>query len=150
MHKLLAVVFALVSTAAAGQAFPTKPVRFVSGVTPGSASDTMARLLAERLQTKWGQSVIVENRLGGAWSARSTSRNRARWHDHHDVRPLHRPTLPSPGAQPEGHAAGGDGGDDPDHPGRRAGRCDAGPVAAVKAQPGRLVCSTPASAARRT
>jgi tripartite-type tricarboxylate transporter receptor subunit TctC len=64
MNKLLAVVFALVSTAALGQAFPTKPVRFVSGVTPGSASDTMARLLAEKLQQKWGQSVIVENRLG--------------------------------------------------------------------------------------
>jgi tripartite-type tricarboxylate transporter receptor subunit TctC len=64
MHKLLALVFALVSTAAFGQAFPTKPVRFVSGVTPGSASDTMARLLAERLQQRWGQSVIVENRLG--------------------------------------------------------------------------------------
>jgi tripartite-type tricarboxylate transporter receptor subunit TctC len=64
MHKLLAVVFALMSTAAVGQAFPTKPVRFVSGVTPGSASDTMARLLAEKLQQKWGQSVIVENRLG--------------------------------------------------------------------------------------
>jgi tripartite-type tricarboxylate transporter receptor subunit TctC len=49
---------------ALAQAFPTKPVRFVSGVSPGSASDTMARLLAERLQAKWGQSVIVENRLG--------------------------------------------------------------------------------------
>jgi tripartite-type tricarboxylate transporter receptor subunit TctC len=64
MHKLLAVVFALVSTAAMAQAFPTKPVRFVSGVSPGSASDTMARLLAEKLQHKWNQSVIVENRLG--------------------------------------------------------------------------------------
>ena len=64
MHKLLAVVFALMSAAAAAQTFPSKPVRFVSGVTPGSASDTMARLLAERLQAKWGQSVIVENRLG--------------------------------------------------------------------------------------
>jgi tripartite-type tricarboxylate transporter receptor subunit TctC len=49
---------------ALAQAFPTKPVRFVSGVSPGSASDTMARLLAERLQAKWGQSVSVENRLG--------------------------------------------------------------------------------------
>jgi tripartite-type tricarboxylate transporter receptor subunit TctC len=64
MNKLLAVVFALMSAAAAAQGFPSKPVRFVSGVTPGSASDTMARLLAEKLQTKWGQSVIVENRLG--------------------------------------------------------------------------------------
>jgi len=64
MHKLLAVVLALMSAAAAAQTFPSKPVRFVSGVTPGSASDTMARLLAEKLQHKWNQSVIVENRLG--------------------------------------------------------------------------------------
>jgi tripartite-type tricarboxylate transporter receptor subunit TctC len=52
------------SAAAAAQSFPTKTVRFVSGVTPGSASDTMARILAEKLQAKWGQAVIVENRLG--------------------------------------------------------------------------------------
>ena len=46
------------------QQFPTKTVRFVSGVSPGSASDTMARILAEKLQTQWGHPVIVENRLG--------------------------------------------------------------------------------------
>ena len=46
------------------QQYPSKTVRFVSGVTPGSASDTMARILAEKLQAKWGQSVIVENKLG--------------------------------------------------------------------------------------
>jgi tripartite-type tricarboxylate transporter receptor subunit TctC len=46
------------------QQYPTKRVAFVSGVTPGSASDTMARILAEKLQQKWGQTVIVENRLG--------------------------------------------------------------------------------------
>jgi tripartite-type tricarboxylate transporter receptor subunit TctC len=46
------------------QQFPTKTVKFVSGVTPGSASDTMARILADKLQQKWGQTVIVENRLG--------------------------------------------------------------------------------------
>jgi tripartite-type tricarboxylate transporter receptor subunit TctC len=39
-------------------------VRLVSGVTPGAASDTMARILAEKLQAKWGSPVIVENRLG--------------------------------------------------------------------------------------
>jgi tripartite-type tricarboxylate transporter receptor subunit TctC len=52
------------SVAAQAQQFPTKRVAFVSGVTPGSASDTMARILAEKLQQKWGQTVIVENRLG--------------------------------------------------------------------------------------
>jgi tripartite-type tricarboxylate transporter receptor subunit TctC len=54
----------LLASAAAAQTFPTKTVRFISGVTPGSASDTMARLLAERLTQTLGQSVIVENRLG--------------------------------------------------------------------------------------
>src|SRR4051794_29926452 len=62
------IAFALLCLAlcanAFAQSFPTRPVRFVSGVTPGSASDTMARLLAEKLQAKWNQSVIVENRLG--------------------------------------------------------------------------------------
>src|SRR4051812_30419038 len=57
-------VLGLISAGAAAQApFPGKTVRFISGVTPGSASDTMARILAERLQAKWGQPVIVENRL---------------------------------------------------------------------------------------
>jgi tripartite-type tricarboxylate transporter receptor subunit TctC len=64
MKKLFAFAFALVSAAAAAQTFPTKTVRFVSGVTPGSASDTMARILADKLQQKWGQAVIVENKLG--------------------------------------------------------------------------------------
>src|SRR3989440_9101141 len=53
-----------IAGAANAQQYPTKTVRFVSGVTPGSASDTMARILADKLQAKWGQSVIVENRLG--------------------------------------------------------------------------------------
>src|SRR3954465_1607572 len=58
------VISAAFACAAAAQTYPSKTVRFVSGVTPGSASDTMARILAEKLQQKWGQSVIVENRLG--------------------------------------------------------------------------------------
>jgi tripartite-type tricarboxylate transporter receptor subunit TctC len=74
--RLIAAVFAAVfSISAAAQSFPTRTVRFVSGVTPGSASDTMARILAEKLSTTLGQPVIVENRLGaggavgGKWVA---------------------------------------------------------------------------------
>jgi len=58
---LCAVLF---SGCVLSQSYPTKTVRFVSGVTPGAASDTMARILAEKLQAKWGSPVIVENRLG--------------------------------------------------------------------------------------
>jgi tripartite-type tricarboxylate transporter receptor subunit TctC len=61
---VLGFAAAALACSAAAQQFPAKTVRFVSGVTPGSASDTMARILAEKLQQKWGQPVIVENRLG--------------------------------------------------------------------------------------
>ncbi len=64
MRMLLAILALAVSTAAQAQAYPTRTVRFISGVTPGSASDTMARLLAEKLGASLGQPVIVENRLG--------------------------------------------------------------------------------------
>lgn len=64
MRKTAGILLLAFSAAVAAQNFPSKTVRFVSGVTPGSASDTMARILAEKLQQKWGQPVIVENKLG--------------------------------------------------------------------------------------
>ena len=51
-------------SSSSGQVFPWKPIRLVSGTTPGSASDTMARVISEPLQSRLGQPVIVENRLG--------------------------------------------------------------------------------------
>jgi tripartite-type tricarboxylate transporter receptor subunit TctC len=64
MRLVLAALALALSFGAQAQQFPTKRVTFVSGVTPGSASDTMARILADKLQQKWGQTVIVENKLG--------------------------------------------------------------------------------------
>jgi len=64
MKKLIAVLLLAASGAALAQGYPSKTVRFVSGVTPGAASDTMARILAEKLSGTLGQPVIVENRLG--------------------------------------------------------------------------------------
>ena len=64
MKRALLMTLMLVSGAALAQSFPSKTVRLISGVTPGSASDTMARILAERLSNTLGQPVIVENRLG--------------------------------------------------------------------------------------
>ena len=65
MKRVAALLMsAALATAASAQSFPNRTVRFVSGVTPGSASDTMARILAEKLTATLGQPVIVENRLG--------------------------------------------------------------------------------------
>src|SRR5256885_5583488 len=59
-----ALVASLGTGAALAQNFPSRTVRLVSGVTPGSASDTTARIVAEKLQASLGQPVIVENKLG--------------------------------------------------------------------------------------
>jgi tripartite-type tricarboxylate transporter receptor subunit TctC len=62
IRTCVAVAAMLASTACLGQS--GKTVRLVSGVTPGSASDTVARILIDKLQVQLGQPVIVENRLG--------------------------------------------------------------------------------------
>src|SRR5207249_10528628 len=54
----------LASGVAVAQTFPSRTIHLVSGVTPGSASDTTARIVAEKLQASLGQAVIVENKLG--------------------------------------------------------------------------------------
>ena len=44
--------------------FPVKPIRFTVGFAPGGAVDVQARLIAQRLGTAIGQSVLIENRPG--------------------------------------------------------------------------------------
>jgi tripartite-type tricarboxylate transporter receptor subunit TctC len=60
---LLAVL--LLATSAQAQSWPQRTVRFIVPLGPGSATDISARLVAERLQQRWGQPVVIENRPGG-------------------------------------------------------------------------------------
>lgn len=46
--------------------FSNRPLRLISGATAGSASDIIARSLADKLQAEFGIPVIVENRVGAA------------------------------------------------------------------------------------
>jgi len=48
--------------------FPNKPIKFVVGFVPGSATDTAARIIAERLRPQLGQQIIIENRPGASSS----------------------------------------------------------------------------------
>jgi len=61
----LATMPALWPATCVAQDWPTRPVKFILTLGPGSGSDISARLLADRLTKKWGQPVVVENRPGG-------------------------------------------------------------------------------------
>ncbi len=145
---LFAAVFA---ASAAAQSFPSKTVRFVSGVTPGSASDTMARILAERLSTTLGQPVIVENRLGagGLVGARYVAQEAEP--DGHTIMMYASAftvsTLLNPGLDPKELAPVATVATIPTvlitPPGKYKSPQDF--VQAAKAQPGKLVCSSAGS-----
>jgi tripartite-type tricarboxylate transporter receptor subunit TctC len=57
----------IVNVAAWAQdAYPTKPVRLIAPFPPGGTTDTMCRLIAQKLAAAFGRQVIVDNRGGAA------------------------------------------------------------------------------------
>jgi len=62
--RALLLILALVSSPLAAQSYPSRPIRFIVGFTPGGGVDINARLLAARMSELLGQQVIVENKPG--------------------------------------------------------------------------------------
>jgi tripartite-type tricarboxylate transporter receptor subunit TctC len=56
---------ALAPMTALAQGYPTKPVKFIVPYAPGGLPDTVARVVAQRLTERLGQSVVVDNKPGG-------------------------------------------------------------------------------------
>jgi tripartite-type tricarboxylate transporter receptor subunit TctC len=53
-------------TLAQAQSYPNKPIKMVVPFPAGGPTDGMARIVSDRLGVVLGQSVVVENRGGGA------------------------------------------------------------------------------------
>lgn len=68
-HSIAAALFALALGALPGVApaqdrWPSKPIRMIVPFTPGSASDVLGRIVAQRLTEVFGQQLVIDNRPG--------------------------------------------------------------------------------------
>lgn len=70
MTAVVCALFLALGASAAGAedaaSYPSRPVRIIVNVTPGGGVDLAARIVAQHLSEKLGQSFSVENRGGGA------------------------------------------------------------------------------------
>lgn len=64
LRSLLLGLFVVTALPAAAQDFPSKPIRIIAPFGPGTATDTVARVLASELSSRTGQPVVVENKPG--------------------------------------------------------------------------------------
>jgi tripartite-type tricarboxylate transporter receptor subunit TctC len=62
----LAAVTAIITSAQAQDAWPTKPIRLIAPFPPASTADVIGRVLGQKLQQRLGQPVVVDNRVGAS------------------------------------------------------------------------------------
>src|SRR5688572_33504010 len=62
VSAVLSFAASSVTAAEAGAEYPNKSIRFIAPFVPGGPSDTLSRLLAQKLTEAWSQQVIVDNR----------------------------------------------------------------------------------------
>jgi tripartite-type tricarboxylate transporter receptor subunit TctC len=63
-----AAVCTMTAGLAAGQAWPTKPIRMIAPYPPAGTSDIVARIVGQKLAEAWNERVVVDNRPGASGS----------------------------------------------------------------------------------
>jgi len=64
MQCICAAALAALTATAAAQDYPTKPIRLIMPNAPGSANDTLGRIVAAHLGEALGQQIVIDNRAG--------------------------------------------------------------------------------------
>ena len=75
---VLAIGLCALLAHAQAPSFPDRPVTIVVPFPPGGGTDAGARLIAQKLSTRWGQSVIIDNKAGASGMVGSEYVSRAK------------------------------------------------------------------------
>jgi tripartite-type tricarboxylate transporter receptor subunit TctC len=68
MKNILIVFFLSLAALAHAQDYPSKPIRLIVPFAAGGASDTVGRIVGQKLGERLGQQVVVDNRTGAGGS----------------------------------------------------------------------------------
>ena len=63
--SILFTCLAIIAGAVSAADYPTKPIRLIAAYSPGGTTDILARIIAQGLSEKLGETVLVENKPGG-------------------------------------------------------------------------------------
>jgi tripartite-type tricarboxylate transporter receptor subunit TctC len=66
LSAMIAAACLFAGLASAQESFPSRPIKVVVPVPAGSSADLLARIYARGLEKKWGQPVVVDNRVGAS------------------------------------------------------------------------------------
>ena len=69
-----ALVAAIAAACAIAQDYPVKTIRLIVPFGPGGTTDILARVIGDRLNDRWGQQVVIDNRPGAGGRTRAVNR----------------------------------------------------------------------------
>src|SRR5262249_45955807 len=71
------VALAMLASAASAQTYPSGPVKLIVPIPAGGVTDVMARVIGQRVQGMWGQTVVGGKRAGGNFGGGAQAGGRA-------------------------------------------------------------------------
>lgn len=75
--RALAAALTLFAACAGAQSYPRQPIRMIVPYSPGTGADILARAVGQKLTERWGQGVIVDNRVGASGNIGTAAAARA-------------------------------------------------------------------------